>query len=460
MALTRNLLFAALLFPTAWAQATAGGERSVAEFGAVGDGTTLNTAALQKGIDTCSAEGGGTLAFPAGRYLTGTIQLRDHVTLRLDARAILLGSTNAADYRNVDPFMAGDGIPQGFALIVAVDAKNVGIEGAGTIDGQGTAVRAAQESYAVRPFLIRWVRCSDVIVKDVNLRSSGAWCMHFFQTRNATVERVRIHNRGLGNNDGIDIDSCETVRIRDCDIDSGDDAICLKATSAQPCRDIVATDCRLTTSCNAIKLGTESLGDFENIRISDCQLQDIGLAGIAIYSVDGAHTHDVAISGIAMDGVTVPISLRLGARLKTFRADDEAKPPGLLRDITITNIRATRARRIGVLVNGIPGHPVENLTLEDIDIALLGGGTAEDARLQLPEKESAYPEIHMFGKVLPAYGLYLRHVRGVTLRNVRMSATAPDARPEKIFIDVEGMSPVDAMPGSLSAAGRPAITLP
>ena len=452
--LGRIFLVALALVSTAMAATV-----DVTQAGAVGDGATLNTAALQKAIDTCSAEGGGVLVFPAGRYLTGTIELKDGVTLRLDAEAVLLGSTNAADYRNVDPFMAGDGIPQGYALIVAVNAQRVGLEGTGTIDGQGAAVKAAQAPYAVRPFLVRWIRCADITVRDVHLRNSGSWGMHFFQSRNATVERVTIRNRGLGNNDGLDIDSCETVRIRDCDIDSGDDAICLKATSAQPCRDILVTGCKLQTACNALKLGTESLGDYENIRISDCAVRDTGMAGIAIYSVDGAHTHDVTISDVTMDGINVPISIRLGARLKTFRAGDQAKPPGTLRDVTIKNVRAGRVGRIGVLVNGIPGHNVENLTLENIAITLPGGGTAEDAPLPLPEKEAAYPEMNMFGKVLPAYGFYLRHVRGVTFKNVRTSLATPDARPEKIFIDVEGVVPAGFAPPS-PAAGPAASAAP
>ena len=410
----------------------------VTKSGVVGDGVTLNTSAIQQAIDTCSAQGGGTLNFPAGRYVTGTIQLKDNVTLHLDGDAVLLGSTNAADYRNVDPFIAGDGIPLGYALIVADGAKHVGVEGTGLIDGQGQAVKAAQKSYTVRPFLMRWLRCTDVTVKDVHLTNPGAWTLNFFQSRGITVERVTIRTRttGLANNDGIDLDSCEHVRIADCDIESGDDALCIKATSTVPSRDIVATGCKLSTTCNAIKLGTESIGDYSNIRISQCDVRDTKMAGIAIYAVDGAHTEDISISDITMTAVTVPISLRLGARLKTFREGDVKKTTGTLRNVTLKNIRATGVERIGILVNGVPGHAIENLTLENIDLTLPGGGTAEDAKLQLGEKEDAYPEMSMFGKILPAYGLYLRHVRGVTFKNVRTHLATPDARPERICLDV------------------------
>lgn len=432
-----------LLFLTAWpAWAATGDALEVTAFGAVGDGLTLNTAALQKAIDACSAQGGGKVVFPAGRFLTGTIELKDNVTLQLGPDTVLLGSLNAADYRNVDPFVAGDGIPLGHALVVALGAHHVGLEG-GAIDGQGKAVKAGQNPYRVRPFLVRWIRCTDVTVKNLELRHSGAWGMHFFQSKKVEVQGVTIRSRGLMNNDGIDIDSCEMVRIKGCDIDSGDDAICLKATSALPCRDVIATDCKLKTSCNAIKLGTESLGDFEQIQVKRCEVRDIGMAGIAIYSVDGAQTHDVTISEITMDGVTVPISLRLGARLKTFRAGDQAKTPGQLRDITLKNITAVRARQIGLLINGIPDHRIERLRLENIQIEVLGGGKAEDAQVQLPEKEAAYPEMNMFGKVMPSYGLYLRHVRGVQFKNVKLSAVSADGRPEKVLVDAEDITPPD-----------------
>ena len=285
----------------------------VTTLGILPDGTTLNTATLQKAIDITSARGGGTLTFPAGRYLIGTLQLKDNVTLHLDQNAVLLGSTNAADYRNLDPFLAGDGVPLGYALIVALDAHHVAIEGPGNIDGQGKTLAASQKPYAVRPFLIRWIRCDGVSLSGVTLQNPGAWTNHFFQSRNVAVNHVTIRSyaTGLKNNDGIDIDSCQSVHITDADIESGDDAICLKTTSPNPCTDISVTHSKLKTRCNAIKLGTESLGDFEHINISDCDLRDIGMAGIALYTVDGGNLHDVTVADITMDTVAVPISIRL-----------------------------------------------------------------------------------------------------------------------------------------------------
>jgi polygalacturonase len=440
-----SLLFAAL--PVASAAAS-GAVIDAAKRGVVGDGTTLNTASIQKAIDDCAAAGGGTISFPAGRYLTGTIQIKSNVILRLEEGATLLGSTNAADYRNLDPFIDGSGNPLGHALIVALDADHVGIEGRGTVDGQSPLLKKSQKVYTTRPFLLRWVRCTNVTVRDVHLSNPGAWTLNLFQSKGVVIEGVTIRSRDLGmhNNDGINIDSSEDVRVRNCDIVSGDDALVIKATSAtKPSRNITASDCQLSTRTNAIKLGTESIGGFENISVSHCQITNTKMAGVALYAVDGGDLRKVTISDVTMDGVAVPISIRLGARLATFREGDQPKPgPGKLREVTIRNVSAKNIGLIGMLINGVPGHPVEALTLENIQLELPGGGTAEAAKVQLAEKEKAYPEFEMFGKTMPAYGIYARHVRGMKLQSVSTSVIAADARPATVFIDVEETMPRDS----------------
>jgi polygalacturonase len=429
--------------------ATAAPEKLIdaAKAGIVGDGRTLNTAAIQKAIDGCSAAGGGTISFPAGHYLTGTIQIKSNVTLRLAKDATLLGSTNVADYQNLDPFIDGSGNPLGHALIVALDAENVGIEGPGTIDGQSPKLKATQKPYAIRPFLLRWVRCKNVTVRNVRLTNPGAWTSHYFQCKGVAIDGVTIRSRDLGmpNNDGIDLDSSENVRVRHCDIVSGDDALVIKATSAgRPSRDIEVADCHLSTHCNAIKLGTESIGGFENITITNCRITTTDMSGIALNQVDGSFLRNITISDITMDGVAMPISIRLGARLKTFREGDQPMPaPGELRDVTIQNVTAKNVRTIGMIINGVPGHPVENLTLKNIQLELPGGGTAEAAKVKLPEKEKAYPEFSMFGKTLPAAGIYARHVRGIKFQDVRMSWLKRDARPPVVFIDVQEVTPAN-----------------
>jgi hypothetical protein len=429
--------------------AEAGRTIDAATAGAVGDGATLNTASIQRAIDQLAAGGGGTLRLSKGRYLTGTIELKSHVTLRLEKDATLLGSTDVADYRNLDPFIDGSGNPMGHALIVAVDADHAGIEGSGTVDGQGPALKSAQKTFAVRPLLVRWVRSTNVTMRGVLLTNPGAWTLNFYRTRGAVVDGITIRTRGLGlhNNDGVNIDSSEDIDVRNVDVDSGDDALVIKSTGARPSRNIAATNCKLSSHTNAIKLGTESYGGFENISVSHCQITNTDMAGIALYDVDGGDLRHVTIEDVTMDGVAVPISIRRGARLKTFREGDQPRAaPGQLADVTIRNVRARNIGLVGMLINGVPGYPVERLALENIDLEVPGGGSADAAQVQLPEKETAYPEFSMFGKTIPAYGIYARHLRDARFDNVRVHAARPDARPAKVFIDAERVAPASFVP--------------
>lgn len=418
-----------------------------AQSGAVGDGVTLTTEAIQRAIDGCSAAGGGVVDFPAGRYLTGTIQIKNGVTLRLEAGATLLGSTRAEDYRNLDPFFDGNGIrgdgkPLGYALIVSLDADHVGIEGPGTVDGQGPALKAHEHPYAIRPFLLRWIHCHDVTVRDVTLKGPGAWTLNMARTDGARIEHVTIRSRGQGiqNNDGINLDSCSHIQVRHCDVISGDDALVIKATSpALSSHDISAEDCDLSSNTNAIKLGTEAIGGFSHIEVTHCRVTDTRMSGIALYEVDGADLRQVTISDVTMDGVMVPISVRLGARLATFRKGDVPRPaPGTLSDVLIRNVTAKHVGLIGILINGLPGHPVETLTLDHVHLEVPGGGSAADAAVVLPENAKAYPEYSMFGKHLPASAVYIRHARNLVFKAVKVDVLAPDARPKTVLVDAEG----------------------
>src|SRR5580658_1526853 len=234
-------VFVVLSFAALVADARAA-DLNASEQGAVGDGKTDNTQLLQSVIDRCHDSGGGVVMFPVGRYLTGTLQLRDNVTLRLAAGAELLGSTSLAAYRNVDPFQEGLGVSVGAALIAAVDAKNIGIEGKGTINGRGREIARLQiqsgdENWGGRPFLLRLVRCTGVKVSGVRLENSGAWTFHLFQCKHVSIDGITIHSVGLPHNDGIDIDSCEGLNLKNASITSGDDAICLKTTSLMGCGD-------------------------------------------------------------------------------------------------------------------------------------------------------------------------------------------------------------------------------
>jgi polygalacturonase len=378
--------------------------------------------------------------------------LKDNVTLQLNKDALLLGSTHVDDYQNMDPFTDGLGIDVGWALLVAVDANNIGITGEGAIDGQGAKLKARQietdtrpegQRWGRRPFLVRIVRCKGVTVKGVTLNYAAAWTSHYFQCKQVRIENVKIVSHGVAHNDGMDIDGCQDVRISHCDIESGDDALCFKTTSSlMACRDIVVTGMRLKSGHGAIKMGTESMAPFENIKISDCYIYNTNNGGIKLLTVDGAHLRNVEISDITMVEVKTPILIRLGSRLSVFRkGKDTQQPTGTLDQVTIRNVKAKAAANAqimppsGILITGVPGHYITNLTLENIAIDLAGGGTAENARQVVPEAIDKYPEVKTFGPLIPAYGVWARHVQGLKLINVTFRIAANDLRPAFIVED-------------------------
>jgi hypothetical protein len=425
---------------------------NVKDYGAVPDGKTLNTTVLQKAIDECSGSGGGKVVFPAGTYLTGTVVLKDFVTLQLDKGAVVLGSIDLEDYRNLDPFTEGLGIDVGWALVVGVDAKNIGIEGEGTIDGQGSALKAKHiltdtrpegQRWGRRPFLLRIVRCTGVSVKGVTLKYAGAWTSHYFQSRQVQIENVKIVSVGVAHNDGIGIDGSQQVRIKNCDIISGDDALVFKTTSSKmACRDIAVSGLRLKSNQAGIKMGTESMAPFEDIKITDCHIYDTKNGGIKLLTVDGAHLRNIEISGITMDEVRTPMLFRLGSRLSVFRKGQDTKQStGSFENVVIKNVKVKAADSAqlkppsGILITGVPGHYITNLTLENIEIDLLGTGTAEQSRHAVPEAIDQYPEVKTFGPIIPAYGVWARHVKGLKMKNITFRLKNNDLRPALVCED-------------------------
>lgn len=411
---------------------------SFAPAGAAGDGVTLDTRALQAAIDRCAAAGGGTVLLRAGRYLTGTLHLRDRVTLRLDSGAVLLGSKRLEDYP-----VLHDAIPSYVSnytercLIRAENLTDIAITGTGTIDGNGTAFSGP---YLVRPFLMRFVSCRGVHISGITLRNPAMWTQHYLDCEDVLVEGVRVRSRRPRvNNDGIDIDSCRRMRIANCDIDAGDDAIVLKATTNSPCRDIVVTNCVLSTLCNAFKLGTESSGGFDNIVFSNSSIYDTELAGIALEAVDGGDLRRVSISNIVMRNTRYPIFLRLGNRARPITAQAPQPGIGSFAGVTIRGVIADASSPFGCLIAGIPDHPIEDVTLEDIQLNSPGGGAPLPPDQQIPERPAAYPEAGMFGP-LPASGVYCRHVRYLSLIRIALHTSSPDPRPAIVADDADGLT--------------------
>jgi polygalacturonase len=440
--------------PRGWAAAVGAGF-NVRDHGAAGDGAHLDTKAIQDAVDACARAGGGTVLFPAGVYLSGTIVLKSRVTLELDAGAVLLGSKNLEDYPSHVPALRSyaDTYTER-SLIYAEGVEGIGIHGRGRIDGQGAAFRGA---YKLRPYMLRFVSCRNISVTDIGIENSPMWVQHYLACDDVEIRGIRVHSRVNVNNDGIDIDCSQRVRISDCDIVSGDDAIVLKATADRPTRDVAVTNCVLSSACNALKLGTESNGGFENIVISNCTIYDTRLAGIALETVDGGVLDRVNISGIVMNGVGAPIFIRLGDRARPF-TDGGARPPvGKLRNVSIRDVQADGAGSMGCAISGIPGQTIENVVLENLRLTFAGGGKRADARPETPENAEKYPEFSMFGK-LPAYGFYCRHVKGLSLRGVETAITQDDERPALVCDDVEGLD-LAASAFAGAAGAEPSVRL-
>jgi len=431
---------------------------NVRDFGATGDGKTLDTEAIQDAIDSCSAAGSGTVDFPEGRYLTGTLFIKDNVTLDLREDALLLGSTNIEHYSNPDAYVDGAGCRRGWALIVAVDSHSVGITGEGTIDGCGAAFADEPE----RPMLLRFIRSKKICVEGVGLQNAGAWASHYFQCHDVSICGITIKSRCAHNNDGIDIDSTSDVAIAGCDIDTEDDAICFKTTSEQPCRNVVVSNCDLSSDWGAIKFGTESMGNFERFRISDCRIRKTNGGGIKIFSVDGARINDIVLRDITMDQVDMPLFIRLGRRLRTYRPGDRPQEPGSIRNVTIRDVEAVAVDRghvnpgCGMFITGTSDLVVEDVEMTGVTMSLAGGGTQERSAIEPPELETEYPEYRSFG-VLPAHGLYCRHARGITVDDLHVETREQDTRPAILLHDVSSSKLSNMTLSAGATAGEPIV---
>ena len=430
------------------------GDYMVTDYGAVGDGITLNTTSIQRAIDKCALEGGGRVVIGPGRFLTGTLVMRDHVELHVTKGAVLLGSISPEDYPEMVTayrFFGDEWVKQ--SLIFGANLVDIAITGGGVIDGQGEAFQVTTnvkpDRYINRPFLIRFTECSRVEVREVTLQNSAMWMQHYLACDQVLIEDIKVFNHCNKNNDMIDIDGCSNVVITGCVGDSDDDAITLKSTSPRACENVTISNCIISSHCNAIKLGTESTGGFKNITITDCVVKPSsreeviyglpqGISGISLEVVDGGTMDEVHISNVVIDGPEVPLFIRLGNRARPYMKGVKRPGVGEVKNILIENLVVRNGGSTGCSITGIPGFPVRTVTLSQIVMELEGGEGAHDPRREVPELEDLYPEATMFG-VLPASILYMRHVDQINLFEIFVTLQNPDDRVPLIAEDVKGM---------------------
>lgn len=430
---------------------------NIADYGAVSDTTVLSTAAIQKAIDNCASQGGGTVLVPAGHFKTGSIFLKSNVTLNLESGATLYGSTDIKDYTPVttDYVSLRTHTPT-IQLIYADKASNVAITGLGTIDGRGASFPKLtwNDEGITRPHLLRFIQCTDVTVSGVTLRNSGCWMQHYLACDRVRIQGISVYNRNNYNNDALDLDGCHDVVVSDMIADSDDDAITLKSTSPRLCEDVVISNCTVSSHCNAIKLGTETNGGFRNIIVRGVTVKPsadqssqffgyeggIGHSAISLEIVDGGTMSNVDIADVTIRGTQCPIFIRLADRARAYSPDVPVENIGSISGILLHDIMIDEAGPGGSSITGMAGHPVRDVELRNITIRHAGG--MGETPVPADEKIKEYPESTMWG-VLPAQGFWLNHTDGVTIRNLKVIPSAPDARPAVVAADSSNLRQID-----------------
>ena len=402
----------------------AGGESpssiyNVISYGAIGDGHTKNTAALQKAIDTCAREGGGTVYIPAGNFLTGTIVLKSNVTLHLSAGATVWGSRELADY--TAPY-----------LIYAQGAENVGIEGNGTINGNGDAYWESDfKAKPKRPdALIRLEQCRNVRIRDIRIRNTPKFGIHPFECDGVSIRGISMITDMRGpNTDGIDPDSSRNVVISDSYIETGDDAICLK-THNTPCENITVTNNILISDDSAIKIGTGTQSDFRHCVFSNCVITGTHY-GLAMYVKDGGTVEGISYSNIQIDTsidhynrathssrdwIEYPIFIDMEKRTAASKLSR-------IRDINFSDIRIQTKGRI--LIEGMPERPLENFSFRNLVMRVTGFEPVEEQHK--PRGVHGMPPApqEMDYSSAPA-AMIFANIHGLNLRDVRLTWDTSD----------------------------------
>lgn len=441
---------------------------NIRDFGAKGDGNTLDTAALQAAIDACYKDMGGTVLVPAGTFIIGTVEMKSNVTLHISAGGTLLGSADGKQYHpaNAIPLHGDATLEDGnVGLIFAVKADNITIEGAGTIDGNGAQFRhpvndkhapsPAGLSSHQRPYHLLFYQCNNLSVKDIFLKDSAYHSVRVIQCMYVKMEGLHIHGRVIYNNDGFHFISSQYVHVDHCDVQSQDDACALFGS----CKFITVSNSTFSTRWSVFRFGG---GAAENITVSNCIIFQAFGCPVKIQCGPNSRFENLLFSNLIMNQVTGPVSIGMGA--KWHGNEGLKETPGVVRNISFSHIRATVIKPIPlpgsewpskynlgevfscITLNAFDENFLENITFDDVHITFPGGGTAEQGAVREVPKVAG--EYYTMG-IPPAYGLYARNVRGLTLQNVRFEIASPDLRPALILDQVE-----DAAVNGLNVQGQ------
>lgn len=415
------------------------GWQNVKAYGAIGDGKASDTKSIQATIDACEANGGGFVIVPPGTYVCGTLVLKSNITFQISFGATLLYNPENADFFKLEvlpykPYADLETSYFHFALFMGEGIQNIVLQGGGVIEN------AIYKRPGPKPIALK--QCNNITVRDLTIKNAPNYAISLMDCENITIENVKIIDAQA---DGIDFDNSRYGRVSNCYVDAFDDAICLKTSLAlgrlSTTSNISISNCSLGSSCNCIKLGTESNGDFSNIAVSNCTFftrayARKAISGLAIESVDGAKINNISIDNIVMQGANCPIFLRLGYRGR----GKNPMVPGTLKNVLISNIIASNATFPCVFA-GIRDHPISDINLDNIRIeysemretpretiateiyARDAKPKSGDSLFNVPEAARYYPEADMFG-TLPAWGIYGRHLNTFKIINITFNLIA------------------------------------
>lgn len=454
---------------------------NISDYGAIADGKTINTQAIQKAIDECSKTRGQVL-IPKGVFLSGTLYLKSHVHIYLSDGSVLKGSPSFKDYpdnhvtyKNFFTHYPDGRQYHNKAFLFAEDVTDISLSGKGTIDGHGDSFEFnlgndnTEESRS-RPCMLLIINSRKIRLNDLFLTNSAYWMQNYLGCDDLKIRGIRVYNQTNYNQDGMDIDA-SNVLVENCILDVDDDGICFKSHDRNRiCKNILVRNCTISSNCSAIKFGTTSIGGLKDVKVTNCTIKKASadhirhwqqalkfidqpvtvLAGIALEAVDGGIVENVHFNKITMQDVQTPIFIVLGNRGRPQIGENKPSPVGKVSNVVLEHISAISHSKMASSITAFPGYYVENIQLKHVYLNDMGKGTSEDANLVLPENPGTYPENRMYGQIFPCSGLFVRHVKRIILSDVKFALRNEDFRPSIILDDVldSEISGLDVAPPS------------